>query len=131
LDALAESELQNRLILESAGEGIFGLNIDGTTAFVNPTACEILGYKANELVGQKMHDLVHHSYPDGQHYPREKCHMFAAYSDGEVRSINDEVLWRKDGTAVPVEYTATPNRKDGELPGAVVTFQDITQAQKN
>ncbi|HEY9080291.1 PAS domain S-box protein [Magnetovibrio sp.] len=125
-EALRESEEQNRLILESAGEGIFGLNADGTTAFVNPTACQILGFEAEDLVGKKMHELVHHSYPDGSAYPREKCHMFAAYQDGEVRRVNDEVLWRKDGTSVPVEYTATPIHKLGDVAGAVVTFQDIT-----
>lgn len=125
-DQLQESEERTRLLLQSAGEGIYGLDNHGVTTFVNPAACEILGYAEDELTGQPMHSLIHHSYPDGTPYPRENCPMYAAYIDGEVNSVVDEVLWRKDGTSVPVHYTSTPILIDGKLNGAVVTFNDIT-----
>ncbi len=128
--ALAEAEERGRLILESAGEGIFGLDNEGRTVFVNPAACRMLGFEPKELVGQPMHPLIHHTYPDGTPYPREKSHMRAAFREGERRHVTDEVLWRKDGSSVPVEYTSTPIRKDGELVGAVVTCRDITQRKK-
>lgn len=114
-------------ILGSAGEGIYGLDSNGITSFVNPKVCEILGYSDYELVGQPMHTLVHHSYPDGSEYPREKCHMYQAFSDGLVHKIDDEVLWRKDGTSVPISYTSTPIWSENKLNGAVVVFHDITE----
>ena len=131
----AEEELQaaeehTRLILESAGEGVFGLDNEGTTTFVNPAACRILGFSPEDLIGQPMHALIHHSYGDGTPYPKEKCHMRAAFMEGAVHRVTDEVLWRQDGTSLPVEYTSTPIQKDGELLGAVVTFSDVTERKR-
>ena len=128
--ALRESEQKNRLILESTGQGIYGLDLDGRAIFVNPAVCEMLGYVADELLHQPMHALIHHSYPNGSPYPREKCLMYAAFNDGTVHHVTDEVLWRKDGTSFPVEYTSTPIREDGEPVGAVVTFKDITKRKR-
>ena len=127
---LRAAEEQTRLILESAGEGIYGLDLDGRTTFVNPAAAEMLGYTTEELVGKPMHALVHHSYPDGTAYPRENCPMYAAFTDGKTHIVTDEVLWRKDGSSFPVEYTSTPTRKDGELVGAVIVFRDITERKQ-
>jgi diguanylate cyclase (GGDEF)-like protein/PAS domain S-box-containing protein len=115
------------LILSSAGEGVYGLDNDGIATFVNPAACKILGYSSHELVGSKLHDKIHYKYPDGSHYPNDKCYIYAAFRDGLTHRISGEVLWRKDGKAVPVEYTSTPIYKDGELSGAVVVFLDITK----
>ena len=129
-ERLRVAEEQNRLILESAGEGIYGLDLEGKTTFVNPAAARMLGYEADELVGRSMHELVHHSYPDGSHYPREKCPMYAAISDGKTHVVTDEVLWRKDGGSFPVEYTSTPVRKDDEVIGSVVLFKDITERRR-
>jgi PAS domain S-box-containing protein len=128
--ALEESEAKNRLILQAAGEGVYGLDNKGNTTFVNPAAEHMLGYKAEELIGKGMHVIVHHSYPDGEPYPREKCPMYAAFTDGLVHTISNEVLWRKDGSSFPVEYTSTPIRKNGELMGAVVIFSDISQRKE-
>ncbi|MBF0249752.1 MAG: transporter substrate-binding domain-containing protein [Alphaproteobacteria bacterium] len=125
--AVRDAEERNRLILESAGEGVFGLDVDGITTFVNSAACRMLGFSPEDLVGQPMHDLTHHTYPDGTPYPKHECHMRATFTEGEVRRVTDEVLWRFDGTSFPVEYTSTPIRKDGELIGAVVTFSDVTE----
>ena len=127
LNELKESEQRSRLLLEAAGEGIYGLDSNGNTTFVNPAARRMLGYQANELIGKKMHALVHHSYPDGSTYPRTKCPMYATVSSGKVNRVTNEVLWRKDGTSFPVEYTSTPIY-EGELSvGAVVTFNDISE----
>jgi len=125
-EALKQAEEKNRLILNSAGEGIYGLDTNGITTFINPAAERMLGYSANELIGQPMHQLIHHSHPDGTNYPLEKCPMYAALTDGTVHRVNDEVLWCKDGTSFSVEYTSTPIFKGNEVIGAVVTFRDIT-----
>ena len=123
-----ESEALNRLILASAGEGIYGVDTKGNTTFVNPSGASMLGYSPEELIGRPMHSTIHHTKPDGSPYPREECPMYAAFMDGSVHRVENEVLWRKDGTSFPVEYTSTPIRNErGELDGAVVTFSDITK----
>ena len=130
MNILAETEEQNRLLLDSAGEGIYGLDVNGKTSFANPAACKMLGYEADELLGQPMHPLVHHSYPDGSPYPGEGCPMYAAVIDGQVHRVENEVLWRKDGSSFPVEYTSTPIVKDAKRVGAVVIFNDISERKK-
>ena len=118
---------QNELILSSAGDGIYGLNLDGQAKFVNPAGAHMLGYEPKELIGLSMHAAIHHTKPDGSPYPQEECPMYAAFTDGTIHKVEDEVLWRKDGTSVPVEYSSTPIWQDGNLVGAVVTFRDISE----
>lgn len=119
---------QNELILNSVGEGIYGLDLDGNATFVNPAAAEMIGAAVTELIGKSMHQVLHHSHADGRHYPRETCPIYAAFKDGAVHRVTDEVFWRKDGTAFPVEYLSTPMRDEqGQLVGAVVTFRDISK----
>ena len=121
----------NQLILDSAADGIYGLDPDGTVTFVNPAAAHLLGYSQSELLGQPMHALVHHSKADGTPYPREACPMYASFRDGQVHTVNDDVLWRKDGTRVSVEYTSTPIRDAAHhVVGAVVIFRDITDQKE-
>ena len=121
-------ERQNALILEAAGEGIVGLNLEGTTAFVNSAAATMLGYTSQELIGQFSHSLWHHTKADGRPYPKEECPIYGAYNDGQVHHGDTEVFWRKDGTSFPAEYTSTPMRDEhGTLVGAVVTFRDISE----
>jgi PAS domain S-box-containing protein len=127
---IADAYRRNQLLLTSAGEGIYGLDNRGQTTFVNPAACEMLGYERDELIGQPMHALIHHSYLDGTPYPREKCHMYAAFTDGEVHRIDNEVLWRKDGASFPVEYTSTPILTGDKPTGAVVTFRDVSERRQ-
>ena len=121
---------QNELILSSAGDGIYGLDLQGRTTFVNPAGAKMLGYEPQELIGSFMHGTVHHSKPDGSPYPSAACPMYAVYSDGVIRQVEDEVLWRKDGTSFPVDYTSTPIWQDGNLAGAVVTFRDISERKQ-
>ena len=118
---------QNWLILDSAGEGIYGLDTEGKTTFVNPAAAAMTGFDPEDLIGKSQHEVVHHSYSDGTSYPVQDCPIYAALTDGEVHRVDDEVFWRKDGTSFQVEYTSTPILEDVEIVGAVVTFTDITE----
>jgi PAS domain S-box-containing protein len=129
-DERKEAEERTRLLLESAAEGIFGVDVEGRITFVNPAACRMLGYETDEIIGRKSHGLLHHSRPDGNNYPVEECPMFAAYKHGKASLIDDEYLWRKDGTGFPVEYGATPILNDGMIVGAVISFTDITERKK-
>jgi PAS domain S-box-containing protein len=129
-EALRASEEKSRLLLESVGEGIFGVDLDGRLAFINPAANRMLGYGSDELIGRHVHQKIHHSYEDGTPYPKKKCPMFLTYSTGADHHISDEVLWSKDGTPFHVEYTSMPIKKDGRAVGAVVSFMDITERKK-
>ncbi|MBT6150225.1 MAG: sigma 54-interacting transcriptional regulator [Gemmatimonadetes bacterium] len=125
---LRKSQSEYELILLSAGEGIYGLDQDGRTTFVNPAAAQLLGWQAEDLIGRPQHDLIHHTRSDGSTYDRSQCPIYAALKDGQVHTVNDEVFWRKDGTSLTVEYTSTPIRDaTGQPAGAVVTFRDITR----
>lgn len=126
-DALTELRKRNALILESAGEGIYGLDADGRITFGNDAAARIVGWRTENVIGQKSHDVHHHSHADGSNYPRDDCPIYAALKDGMVHRIDNEVFWHADGFAVPVEYTSTPILKDGVPDGAVVVFRDISE----
>lgn len=120
-------ERGNQLILRAAGEGIFGVNAEGKTTFVNPAAEAMLGWAAGELVGSDMHASVHHHRPDGSDYPQQECPIYAAFRDGAVHHVENEKFFRKDGTGFWVEYTSTPIRDRGRLAGAVIVFRDVSQ----
>jgi two-component system sensor histidine kinase/response regulator len=126
-EQLRESEERSRLLLESTAEGIYGNDAEGIIRFVNPAACEMLGYDSEELLGRPAHSTFHHHYPDGRIYPLEKCPMRMAVTEGKSAHVEDEFLWRKDGSGLPVEYRATPVFKDVKVVGCVVSFTDITE----
>ncbi|MGF7208448.1 PAS domain S-box-containing protein [Skermanella aerolata] len=123
-------ERESQLILQAAGEGIYGIDAEGKTTFVNPAAERILGWSAEDLLGQNVHAIVHHHRPDGTHYPEEDCPIYMAFREGRVRRVSDEVFWRRDGRPVWVEYTSTPIRSGARVIGAVVVFRDITQRRE-
>jgi formate hydrogenlyase transcriptional activator len=125
------SSALGELILNSAGDGIFGLDANGRTTFANPAACEMIGYSQEEMLGVPSHDLIHHSHPDGSSYSAKACPIYAAFSDGKVHSVGEDVFWRKDGTSLNVEYTSTPIWKSGDLIGAVVVFRNLTPLKKS
>lgn len=119
------------LILASAGEGIYGIDINGHTTFANKAASQMVGYTLEEMLGKSQHQLIHHSHAQGQHYPAEQCPIYAAFNDGQVHHIDKDVFWRKDGSSFPVEYTSTPMHNEaGELIGAVVVFKDISERKR-
>ncbi|MEW6584536.1 MAG: HD domain-containing phosphohydrolase [Nitrospirota bacterium] len=121
---------QNEMILNSAGEGIFGLDLEGRHTFVNASAARMLGYTSDELIGRTSHTVWHHCKEDGSPFPVEECPIYAAYKDGEVRSVGYDVFWRKDKTCFAVEYSSNPIRENGSIAGAVVTFRDVTDRRR-
>ncbi|MDX1452569.1 MAG: sigma 54-interacting transcriptional regulator [Oleiphilaceae bacterium] len=126
-----EFERQNALLLDAAGEGIYGVDALGNTTFVNPAAERILGYAASDLAGRNMHSTVHHSHADGSHYDIESCPIFAALKDGGVHHVEHDIFWSKHGKPIDVEYTSTPIIEHGEVMGAVVVFRDVTQRKQD
>jgi len=122
-----EIERQNQLLLSAVGDGIYGVDVEGNTTFVNSAAEQILGWKKQELVGKNIHDVIHHSHASGEHYHANQCPIYSAFKDGEVHNVDDEVFWAKNGQAIAVEYKSTPVTENGLLIGAVVIFRDITQ----
>ncbi|MCX7595162.1 MAG: ATP-binding protein [Fischerella sp.] len=120
---------QSELILNSAGEGIYGLNCQGKITFVNPAAARMLGYEVKELINQFMHEIVKHSRPDGVRYFLEENPIYATLQNGTVQHITDDIFYRRDGSKFPVEYVSTPIREQKKIVGAVVIFKDITERQ--
>jgi len=121
---------QNRMILESSGDGIYGIDLCGNFTFINRAALKILGYTSAEVLGKSMHCLIQHSYADGRAYPLEDCPIYETYKTGIACRSDNEVMWRKDGTSFPVEYSSAAIFEDTEISGAVVTFVDITQRKQ-
>jgi PAS domain S-box-containing protein len=120
---------QSELILNSAGEGIYGLNCQGKITFVNPAAARMLGYTVKELINLFMHEIVKHSRPDGIRYFLEDNPIYTTLQDGTVQHITDDIFYRRDGSKFPVEYVSTPIREQKTIVGAVVIFKDITERQ--
>lgn len=119
-------ERENQLILSAAGEGIYGIDAEGCATFVNPAAERMLGWKAEELIGVNIHSAIHYSHPDGSDYCVQDCPIYAAFKDGVVKRVEDEVFWTKSGEPIAVEYTSTPILDKGHLVGAVVIFRDVS-----
>lgn len=128
--AFEEIERQNQLLLTAVGDGIYGVDARGNTTFVNRAAEAILGWKRSELSGRNIHEVIHHSHADGSHYHGHQCPIYAAFNDGEIHSVDDEVFWSKTNKPIPVEYTSTPVTENGLLIGAVVIFRDITERKR-
>lgn len=121
---------RNALLLESAGEGIYGLDTEGRCSFVNPAAARMLGYAPDELIGRSGHEIFHHSRADGTPYPVSECPIQRTYAEGQVFHGTDEYYWRRDGSGFPIEYVSTPIREEGKVLGAVVAFLDITERKQ-
>jgi two-component system, sensor histidine kinase and response regulator len=126
-EAQARLTQQLQLILDSTGQGIYGIDLQGNCAFINRATCQMIGYDAGEVLGRNVHDLVHHHKPDGAPYPVSECPIYRAARSGVACRVDAEVMWRKDGTSLPVEYSSFPIIQDGNVTGAVVTVSDITE----
>lgn len=121
---------QLELLLESAGEGIYGIDLRGRCIFINGTGAAMLGYSADEVLGRNMHYLIHHSHADSQLMPVHDCRIFKAFQQGQGVRVEDEVLWRRDGSSFPAEYASYPIRDGERVVGAVVTYSDITERKR-
>lgn len=130
-EILREREEHIRLLLDSTAEAIYGIDRTGRCTFANSASARLLGYESpSHLLGCNMHDLVHHSCRDGTPYPADECKIFRAYRENQASHVDDEVLWRADGSSFPVEYWSHPICRDGQVVGSVVTFLDITERRK-
>lgn len=131
-DALSRERLA--LLLDSTGEGMFGVDMAGRCTFINDAGARMLGYAPGEVLQRNMHALIHHSHPDGRFYPEAECPIFAAFRQGLPCRIDDEVLWRRDGTAFAAEYSSHPiveSTPAGPVTiGAVATFVDISRRKE-
>ncbi len=121
---------QTKLILDSAGEGIFGLNREGKTTFINPTAAKLLDLDAKDIVGKQMQQIVHHTRADGTPFPVGASPILAPLEDGIARGATDQIFWRKNRTSFPVDYQSTPIIERGQVIGVVVTFKDVTERKQ-
>lgn len=128
---LIKSKDNIKLLLDSTAEGIFGINMEAKCTFINASALKLLGYtEQNELIGVKIHELIHHKSLDDVPVPGQDCHILLAMTRRQGYYIEDEVFWRKDGSYFPVEYYAYPQFRDGEIVGTVVTFLDVSEKLK-
>jgi len=122
---------QNKLILDAVDQGIFGMDLEGRITFFNNAAMQMSGWRADQLIGETAHPLLHHSKADGAPYPEEECPNYRAIESGLSQHRDNEVLWRKDGTNFPVEYASTPMRDEHDkLVGTVVVFKDISERKQ-
>jgi PAS domain S-box-containing protein len=124
----APTEIQ--ALLDSTGEGIYGIDARGACTFVNRAATEMLGYSAEEMIGRNMHELIHHTKPNGKPYPESECPIFLAAHSGQTTRSEDDVLFRRDGSSFPAEYSSSPILSSGSVSGAIVTFLDITARKR-
>ncbi|HTT33446.1 MAG TPA: PAS domain S-box protein [Methylomirabilota bacterium] len=128
---LRESEAQLQLLLDSTAEAIYGIDGEGRCRFVNRTCLLVLGYrKPEDLLGRKMHDLIHHSHRDGSPYPAEECPGQRTITRGTASHLFNEYLWRADGSSFPVEIWSYPVWRGDSLVGGVITFVDITERER-
>lgn len=128
--ALSDPTDRLTLLLESTGEGIYGIDMAGACTFINRAAAQTLGWGTETVLGRNMHALIHHTRPDGQPYAEDDCPIFNAFRRGLPCRIDDEVLWRADGSSFRAEYSSYPVIEHGRVRGAVVTFVDITERKR-
>ena len=129
--ALQEKEEHIRLLLDSTAEAICGVDFKGNCTWVNRAAADMLGYREpSGLLGKSLHAVSHYRSPDGRPLPQDECRAYRALVKGDYAHVDDEVMWRADGTFFPVEYWSHPMRRNGDTIGAVVTFLDITERKR-
>lgn len=121
---------QLALLLESTGEGIFGIDLKGQCTFINRAGARMLGHEPHEVLGRNMHELTHHSHADGSNYPAQACPIFNAFRQGLACRIDSEVFWHRNGHSFCVEYSSHPLMDGAAVRGAVVTFVDITERKR-
>ncbi|MCI0371612.1 MAG: ATP-binding protein [candidate division NC10 bacterium] len=121
---------RTRLILNSAGDGIYGLDRQGKVTFINPTAAAMLGMKPSDIAGKHMREIVHHTRGDGSLFPDDLSPVLAPLDGGSARQGTGETFGRKDDVGFPVDYVSTPIIERGQVTGAVVTFRDITARKR-
>jgi diguanylate cyclase (GGDEF)-like protein/PAS domain S-box-containing protein len=120
---------RTEVLLDSAGEGVYGVDPDGKTTFANPAAARLLGWQPGDLIGRSIHDIVHGYRMEGATHDRSSCPLHALPRADAPAPVAD-VFARRDGAAFPVEYLSRPLRENGRLTGAVITFKDVTERRR-
>ncbi|HEX4404975.1 MAG TPA: ATP-binding protein [Polyangia bacterium] len=128
-EVLESVRRQNELVLNAVGEGICGFDGDGRVVFVNPAACRISGFRRDELIGQPGHALLHHTRADGKHCAGEDCDLYDVMRGRSARAIEGDVLWRKDGSSVPIDGMGTLLHDARDLV-SVMVFRDVTERRQ-
>jgi len=119
-----------RAVLRGTGDGIIGLDMDGGCTFLNEAGSRLLGYSKQELKGKSVHHMIHHTRWDGSAYPEGECPVQLSLASGETVRILDDLLWRKDGRAFPVQLSVSPMTDGLTMLGAVLTFTDMTEIRE-
>ena len=117
-------------VLNAIDDGVYFLDPEGNTVFVNEAAARMLGFTSREMLGKPQHELIHHHYPDGTPFPREGCPIYLSATQGIQQRVGGDVFWRKDGSPLHVDYTSIPIRERRQIVGVVVTFRDISAQQR-
>jgi len=125
-----EAEFKHHALLESTEEGIYGVDMEGRCTFINKAGARMFGYAPEEVLGRNMHQLMHHTRPDGSPYPVDECPLSRAFQTGRAYILDDEIAWRKDGISFPAAFTSSPLLNDATIKGAVITFIDITERKR-
>lgn len=121
-----------QFLLNSTGEGIYGIDLKGHCTFANPACARLLGFDSvDDIIGQHMHKLVHHTRANGEPYPVEECEVYQAFHQGKGTHIDDEVMFCANGKPFHAEYWSYPMYRDDDLIGCVVTFIDITDRYRH
>jgi PAS domain S-box-containing protein len=128
--ALHIATRQRELILDSVADGIYGIDLAGRLTFINQAGARSLGYSPDQLIGRDLHEVVHHSNADGTPYSKSTNPILHALRRCEPIRMRDEIFWRDDGTAFPVEYSANPLMEDGVVSGMVVAFRDVSERRR-
>ncbi len=131
----AQERLQRALefdetVMLSMGEGLYTVDDEGRVTFMNPAAQRIFGWTLDEIIGRRMHEVVHHTRPDGTPFPKEDCAGFQVLREGRMLTEYQDVFIRKDGSFFDVVYSSSPLRGDGKITGLVVVFRDNTERKR-
>src|ERR1035441_10486244 len=122
---------EHATVLNSLGEGVHWVDVDGRIKYENPAAVKMLGYEVSDLLGKPAHATMHHTRADGSAYPQSECLIYATLRDGKVRRVTDEVFWRNDGSSFAVDYICSPVcDQNGRSGGSVVIFTDVTERKR-
>jgi PAS domain S-box-containing protein len=127
-EALRESEARFRLVLDASPGGLYAVDLEGNTTLVSRGFLKMMGFAdESEVLGRKLHDVIHHTRPDRSSYPVQECPIYLCSSTGAAAHVEDEVFFRTDGQALPVEYWASPIILNGERIGASCTIVELTE----
>jgi PAS domain S-box-containing protein len=129
-EALAALQGRTTQILNAIDDGIFFLDTEGRTVFLNEATVRMLGFTNREALGMSMHELTHHHYADGSEFPAEECPILSSVTDAVQQRVGGDIFWTKSGEPLPVDYTSIPIKEGRQVTGVVVTFRDISDQQR-